>query len=94
MVSPKLKNQVKELIEVTPAVIGKRVTVSEPAFAIQAQRRLESGSASGLETQAVQTAPASFTNDVLEEQRGDALAQMFRVSSHRFQFASSVAKLL
>jgi len=64
----------KELIEVTPAVISKRFTVSEPPPAIESQCRFEGRAASSLKTEATQPTPAGFANDVFKEGSGDALA--------------------
>jgi hypothetical protein len=62
----------KELIEVTMAVIRKRLTIHEPAFAIQSQRRLESRSAPRLEADPAHTPSLRFADDVLEECSGNA----------------------
>ena len=84
----------KEPIEVTTAVIRKRLTVYEPAFAIESQRWLESGAASRLEAEPTQTASLRFANDVLEERSGNTFAEMLRIGPHRFQLACPVPELL
>jgi hypothetical protein len=64
----------KELIEITPTVIRKRLTVGESAFSIERQCRLESGAAARLQTKPTQAAPARFANDVLKERSGNTFA--------------------
>ncbi len=50
----------KELIEVTTAVIRKRLSVYEPAFAIESQRRIEGGAAPGLKADPAHAAPVRY----------------------------------
>jgi hypothetical protein len=90
----KSQGQMKELIEVTTAVIRKRLTVYEPAFAIESQRWLESGATPRFQAEPAQTASLRFANDVIEECSGNTFAEMLRIGSHRFQLAGPVPEFL
>lgn len=86
--------QMKELIEGTTAIIRKRLSVFEPAFSIESQRRLESGSAPGLEAEPVHPSSTRFTDDVLKERGGNPFAEVIGIGPHRFQFSGPIPEFL
>src|SRR6187402_368721 len=88
------KLQVQKLVEGARPVIAKGLAVHEAIFAVQRQRRLERRAASGLQTEAGQSARFRLTRDVIQQQRRHAAAQMIGMGAHRLHLGAAVAQLL
>jgi len=84
----------QKLVERRDFVAAERFAIDEAVLAIERERRLEGWARSSFEAQAAIAAPSRDVEDVIEQRRSHALAQMRRISSHRFYFARDRIKLL
>jgi len=77
----------KELIEITPTVIGKRLPVHESVIAIERQCRLEPRTAPRLETKPTQAASMRFANNVLKAIGLPGFPASARILQHIFFYS-------
>src|SRR6266700_816575 len=84
----------EELVEIAAHVIAECRAFLEAAPAVERQSRLERWSASGFQAEPSHAARARLLDDVLEQRRADALAQMRRMGAHRFHLRGAVAEIL
>ena len=83
----------KKLVERAGRIVPERGPGAEPALAIERQGRFKGRTASGFQTQPLQPALARLDNDVLEQARGNAPAEMIGMGAHRLDLASQRIKL-